>query len=87
MTLSIITPNKTINHEGIGDIAIPTPNGLKHLKINNGTVELMQKGKVTLLLQRKGKSEPEKLEFYVQDGIVYVEHSVINLVTSEVANS
>ena len=53
MTLSIITPNKTINHEGIGDIAIPTPNGLKHLKINNGTVELMQKGKVTLLLQRK----------------------------------
>ena len=85
MTLSIITPEQTTNHEHIKGMMIPTPNGLKQLQINNGTVELMQKGKVTLLLQRKDKTEPEKMEFFVQDGIIYVEHSVINLVTPSVA--
>jgi|GEM_PF-6551528 len=84
MTLSIITPEKTINHEYITDIAIPTPNGPKHLKGGNGTVELVQRGKVTLLLKRKDGT-PEKLEFYVQDGIIYVEHSIINLVTQSVS--
>lgn len=82
MTLSIITPAETIHHEKIDDIMIPTPNGTRHVDQHNGSVELMQKGKATILLQRKWTQEPEKIELYVQDGIVYVEHSTINLVTA-----
>lgn len=83
MDLSIITPEQTIKHEGILNITIPTANGAKQVDQHNGTVELLQKGKATILLQRKDCEEPEKLEIYIQDGIVYVEHSIINLVTAE----
>jgi F0F1-type ATP synthase epsilon subunit len=84
MTLSIITPQKTTNYEDIKGMMIPTPNGTKQLQINNGTVELMQKGKATFFLKPKDGWEPQKIELFVQDGIVYVEHSIINLVTPEV---
>lgn len=81
MTVSFITPEKTINHENIIDMIIPTPSGQRHINNTSGNVDLLKKGKVTLLLKREWSEKPETIEFYVNNGVVYVEQKVINIVT------
>lgn len=83
MTLSIITPEQTINQEDVLDITIPTAHGAVHMDKHNGSVELLQKGKTTIVFKRKDHDEEEKIEFFVEDGVVYVEHGQINMVTAE----
>lgn len=53
MTVSFITPKQTLNFENISDGLIPTPNGQRHISNTNGNVDLLKKGKVTLLLKKK----------------------------------
>jgi hypothetical protein len=53
MTVSFITPKQTINHENIIDMVIPTPNGQRHINNTSGNVDLLKKGKVTLLLKKE----------------------------------
>jgi hypothetical protein len=53
MTVSLITPKQTINHENIIDMLIPTPNGQRHINNINGNVDLLKKGKITLLLKKE----------------------------------
>jgi len=84
MTVSFITPKQTINHENIIDMIIPTPNGQRHINNTNGNVDLLKKGKVTLLLKKEWSDKPETIEFYVNNGVVYVEQKVINIVTEDI---
>lgn len=81
MTLSIITPEWTTNHEHVLDITIPTANGAKHIDQHSGSVELLQTGKATIFIQHDD-TEPQKVEIYIQDGILYIEKRTINLVTA-----
>lgn len=84
MTVSFITPKQTINHENIIDMVIPTPNGQRHINNTSGNVDLLKKWKVTLLLKKEGSDKPETIEIYVNNGVVYVEQKVINIVTEDV---
>ncbi len=82
--VSIITPAQTINHEDIVDVTIPTSLGTKRIDMHNGSVQLLKAGKITLFVKRKGSNAPEQVSFYVQDGVAFIEHSVLNVVTSNV---
>jgi hypothetical protein len=84
MTVSFITPKQTKNIENILGGMIPTPNGQKHINDASGNVDLIKKGKVTLLIKQEWSDKPETVEFYVNNGVVYVEHKVINIVTEDV---
>lgn len=81
MEASIITPQQTINHKNIVDMVINTPNGQKHIKNSNGNVDLVKRGKIQILLRREGSDKLETVEFYVNNGVAYVENKVINIVT------
>lgn len=84
MTVSFITQKKTINYENISRMMIPTPNGQKQISDTSGSVDLLKKGKITLLLKKEWSDKPETVEFYVNNGVVYVEQKVINIVTEDI---
>lgn len=82
MELAFITPKETISYENISDIIIPTPNWQKHINNTSGNVDLISKGKIFL---KRGSSEnPEVIEYYVNNGVMYVEKKVINIVTEDI---
>jgi hypothetical protein len=39
---------------------------------------------MSFLIKRNDSEKPETIEMYVENGIVYVEHQVINVVTDKV---
>lgn len=82
--VSIITPAKTINRDDIVDVTVPTSLGTKRIDMHNGSVQLLKAGKITLFVKRKDSSTPEQISLYVQDGVAFIEHSVLNVVTSNV---
>ena len=81
MEASIITPEQTINHKNIVDMVINTPNGQKHMNNSNGSVDLVKRGKIQILLKREGSDKLETVELYVNNGVAYVENRIINIVT------
>lgn len=87
MNVKVMTPQKTINLESVKDIVFPTPNGPKHIEKKNGQVDSLKKGKISLLIQRTDSDKPETIEMYVDSGVVYVEHSTINIVTEKASNN
>lgn len=81
MEASIITPEQTITHTNIVDMVVNTPNGQKHINNSNGSVDLIKRGKVQILLKKEGSNNLETIEFFVDNGVAYVENKVINIVT------
>ncbi len=84
MTVSLITPKETINHENIIDMIIPTVHGQRHIDNKNGNVDLLKKWKIVLLLKKEWSNKPETVEFYVNNGVVYVEQKIVNIVTEDI---
>lgn len=81
MQASIITPEETLNYQDIYDMVINTPYGKKHINNSNGNVDPVKRGKLELLIKTKS-GEMKTVEFYVDNGVAYVENKVINIVTS-----
>ncbi len=84
MQANIITTEQTINLEDVQDMVFQSPQWLKRLEQKNGHVDPIKQGKISFLIQRNNTDKPETIEMYVENGIVYVEHQVINVVTDKV---
>lgn len=82
--VSIITPAKTIDRNDIVYVTVPTSLGTQRVDMHNGSVQLLKAGKITLFVKREWSDTPEQVSFYVQDGVAFIEHSVLNVVTSNV---
>lgn len=80
MQATIITPEETINHDNVLDLVYNTPEGQKHIDKSSGTVSSVKRWKIQMLVQRES-GQLETIEFYVNNGVAYVENKIINIVT------